>query len=200
MGVNRLFKEADDEALAVNQPLISEQTNSVNYIPSTGLTLEQMLKYERDLYWVRIRWLSLTLIAIGYLAMFSAIALMIAYSPTCPSRPKINFYQAEIFYQVEVSNFKDSNGDGIGDLVGLISKLDYIQSELGANIICLNRLISKETPTQIDPEYGNQPDLASLRKELDNRDMYLIIDMPISYLVANDSVSQFSFSQWLAKL
>ena len=190
MGVNGLYKEADEESLTVNQPLLSAHHKNANYSLSSGLTLEQMLKYEKNIFWVRLRWLSLVLIAFGFTGMFTVITLMIANGPTCLSRPIINFYQAEIFYQVEVSNFKDSNGDGIGDLGGLISKLDYIQSELGANIICLNRLINKVTPTQIDPEYGNQLDLVNLRKELENRDMYLIIDMPIDYLETNDSVSQ----------
>ena len=47
------------------------------------------------------------------------------------------WWKETVIYQVYPRSFKDSNGDGIGDLPGLISKLDYIQS-LGVGLVWLN--------------------------------------------------------------
>ncbi len=106
--------------------------------------------------------------------------------PSCPPKPKLLFNQKDIFYQIEVANFKDTNGDGIGDLKGIEEKLDYIKNDLGAKIVCLNRFISKATPTEIDPEYGDELDLKSLKKAIKKNSMYLIIDFPVSYIDNED--------------
>lgn len=50
---------------------------------------------------------------------------------------EIKWWQKAVVYQVYPKSFQDSNGDGIGDLRGIISRLDYIQ-ELGVDVIWLN--------------------------------------------------------------
>ncbi len=52
-----------------------------------------------------------------------------------------NWWKEGIVYQVYPRSFKDSKGDGIGDLQGIISKLDYIQS-LGVDIVWLNPIFA----------------------------------------------------------
>ena len=47
------------------------------------------------------------------------------------------WYQEAVFYSVDVSSFQDSDGDGRGDLRGLISRLDYL-SRLGVSCLWLN--------------------------------------------------------------
>ena len=50
---------------------------------------------------------------------------------------KCSWLKNAIFYEIYPNSFKDSNNDGYGDLKGIISKLDYVQS-LGVNAIWLN--------------------------------------------------------------
>jgi len=51
------------------------------------------------------------------------------------------WWKEAVVYQIYPRSFKDANGDGIGDLKGIISKLDYIKS-LGVNVIWLNPIYS----------------------------------------------------------
>ena len=55
---------------------------------------------------------------------------------------KRNWWKEAVAYQVYPRSFNDSNGDGIGDLPGLIEKLDYLEN-LGIDVIWLNVSITK---------------------------------------------------------
>lgn len=171
-----------------------------NFIPITttkkiGLSMEEILEYQRDPFYVFLRWLFVILIFLLILSMMIFVVIFIMHQPSCPYRPKLQFYEKEILYQVEVATFKDSNGDGIGDINGIISKLEYLRNELGVRVICLNRLISKKTPMEIDDVYGSDDDLKKLKKNLDNKDMFILIDIPASYLETNKDEE--IISHWL---
>ena len=62
-----------------------------------------------------------------------------------------NFKQS-VVYQIYPNSFNDSNGDGLGDLIGVVEKLDYLK-ELGVNYIWL-------TPFYISPQKDNGYDVA----------------------------------------
>ena len=73
-----------------------------------------------------------------------------------------DWYKEKSFYQIWIRSFKDGNGDGIGDLKGILSKLDYIKS-LGADAIWFSPLyVSPQADYgydiadyyNINPEYG----------------------------------------------
>lgn len=114
-----------------------------------------------------------------------------ATSPTAPAaaqEPTTESFSAEwfgqgIMYEVFVRSFRDTDGDGIGDLQGVIEGLDYIQS-LGANIIWLMPIHPTTTYHGYDvidyyavnPEYGTMEDLMQLIEEVHARDMYIIMD------------------------
>lgn len=167
---------------------IEEPAAHHNFIPietsgkQIGLTREQLRQYERDPFYVRLRWIILILIFLVILGLLTFVVVSVIILPACPPRPKLAFNQKDIFYQIEVANFKDSNGDGIGDLKGIEEKLDYISNDLGARIVCLNRFISKATPMEIDSEYGDEIDLKSLKKAIKRNSMYLVIDLPASFI------------------
>ncbi|PJF42987.1 MAG: hypothetical protein CUN55_09365, partial [Phototrophicales bacterium] len=88
-----------------------------------------------------------------------------------------------IMYEVFVRSFRDSDGDGVGDLRGVIEGLDYIQG-LGANIIWLMPIHPTTTYHGYDvtdyyginPDYGTMEDLQALIAEVHRRDMYIIMD------------------------
>lgn len=94
----------------------------------------------------------------------------------------------EIAYEVFVQSFKDSNGDGIGDLRGLISKLDYIQ-ELGATMIWLMPIHPSPSYHKYDVmdyygihyTYGTMADMDSLIIEAKKRHLKLILDLVINH-------------------
>ena len=64
-----------------------------------------------------------------------------------------DWYKDRVVYQVYPKSFKDTDGDGIGDLRGVIEKIDYIK-ELGANTIWLN-------PIFVSPQIDNGYDIAN---------------------------------------
>lgn len=90
-----------------------------------------------------------------------------------------------VFYEIYPQSFKDSNGDGIGDLNGIIEKLDYI-AELGCNAIWLNPCFKSpfgdagydvSDYLEVAPRYGTNDDLKRLFDEVHNRDMHILLDL-----------------------
>lgn len=90
-----------------------------------------------------------------------------------------------IFYEIYPQSFCDSNGDGIGDFNGIISKLDYIKG-LGCNAIWMNPCF--ESPFgdagydvsdyyQAAPRYGTNEDLKRLFEEVHKRGMHILLDL-----------------------
>ncbi len=90
-----------------------------------------------------------------------------------------------VFYEIYPQSFCDTNGDGIGDFNGIISKLDYIK-ELGCNAIWLNPCF--ESPFgdagydvsdyySVAARYGTNEDLKRLFGEVHKRDMHIILDL-----------------------
>ncbi len=97
----------------------------------------------------------------------------------------MKWWQEAVVYQVYPRSFKDSNGDGIGDIQGIISKLDYIQY-LGVDVIWLSPVY--ESPNDdngydisdyyaIMEEFGTMQDMERLIKEASDRNIKIIMDL-----------------------
>ena len=102
----------------------------------------------------------------------------------------------QTFYEIFVGAFSDSNGDGIGDLRGVINRLDYLNDgdpnsgkSLGVTGIWLMPIFKSPSYHKydvtdyytIDPDYGTIDDLKELITECDKRGITLIIDLPINH-------------------
>ncbi len=96
-----------------------------------------------------------------------------------------DWYKDAIFYEVFVRAYADSNGDGIGDLPGLTSKLDYLKW-LGVDAvwmlpICTSPLrddgYDVQDYTQINPDYGTLDDFRKLVTEAHKRDLRVIVEL-----------------------
>ncbi|MEM9837718.1 MAG: alpha-amylase family glycosyl hydrolase [Pseudomonadota bacterium] len=100
--------------------------------------------------------------------------------------------EAELYYHIFVRSFADSNGDGHGDLQGIIDKLDYLQS-LGVTGILLTPLYPSafyhnyfaDDFYGIDEEFGTMDTYAALVSSLHDRGMTLILDQEIQYVSGN---------------
>lgn len=90
-----------------------------------------------------------------------------------------------VFYQIYPQSFADSNGDGIGDLPGIVSKLDYIRS-LGCNALWLNPVFVSPFKDagydvadfrKVAPRYGTNADLKRLFSAAHRRGMRVVLDL-----------------------
>ena len=99
------------------------------------------------------------------------------------------WWHDKVAYQIYPKSFLDTNGDGIGDLRGIISKLDYIKS-LGVDIIWLSPIYKSPFVDQgydisdyyaIAEEFGAMEEFDELLAEARKRDMYIIMDLVINH-------------------
>ncbi|MHA1341435.1 MAG: alpha-glucosidase [Promethearchaeota archaeon] len=110
-------------------------------------------------------------------------------------KEEVPWWKKTVVYQIYPRSFMDSNGDGIGDLKGIISKLDYIK-QLGVETIWFSPFY--ESPTfkpysqhdcgydimnykGINPEYGDMDIADELIKEIHARDMKIVLDMVLNH-------------------
>lgn len=117
------------------------------------------------------------------------------FDPLPVRKPETAWFGESVIYSLFVRSFRDSDGDGIGDLRGVIEGLDYIQS-LGANTIWLLPIFSSPSYHgydttdyyTINPDYGTLEDFLELIQAVRERGMYLLIDY-----VANHTSDQHPF-------
>ena len=101
-----------------------------------------------------------------------------------PSNPGLDL-ESEILYQIYPQSFADSNGDGIGDLAGITSKLDYL-ADLGITMIWLNPIFDSPFKDagydvrdyyQIAPRYGTTEDLVTLVEQAHRHGIKVLLDL-----------------------
>lgn len=99
------------------------------------------------------------------------------------------WWKEGVVYQIYPRSFMDSNGDGIGDIRGILAKLDYIQL-LGADIIWLNPVYKSPNYDNgydisdyytIMEEFGTMADMEELIYEMHSREMKLIMDLVVNH-------------------
>lgn len=99
------------------------------------------------------------------------------------------WWQERIVYQIYPMSFCDSNGDGIGDLQGIISKLDYLKS-LGVGVLWLSPPYPSPNEDNgydisdycdIHPNYGTLADMDELLRQAHERDIKIILDLVINH-------------------
>lgn len=99
------------------------------------------------------------------------------------------WWKEAVVYQVYPRSFKDADGDGTGDLLGVLSKLDYLQ-DLGIDVIWLSPVYQSPNDDngydisdyqKIMDEFGTMEDFDELLREVHNRGMKLIMDLVINH-------------------
>ena len=102
---------------------------------------------------------------------------------------KKNWWKESVVYQIYPRSFKDSNGDGIGDIPGIIEKLDYLK-ELGVNVLWISPML--ESPQddngydisdyrRIYNEYGTMEDYEKLLEEAHKRGIKILMDLVVNH-------------------
>ena len=99
------------------------------------------------------------------------------------------WWHDKVAYQIYPKSFYDSNRDGIGDIPGIISKLDYLQ-DLGVDILWLSPCYQSPLADQgydisdyyaIDPRFGTMEDMDRLIAEAKKRNMYILMDLVVNH-------------------
>ena len=102
---------------------------------------------------------------------------------------KKNWWKESVVYQIYPRSFKDSNGDGIGDIPGIIEKLNYLK-ELGVNVLWISPML--ESPQddngydisdyrRIYNEYGTMEDYEKLLEEAHKRGIKILMDLVVNH-------------------
>jgi oligo-1,6-glucosidase len=128
--------------------------------------------------------------------LFSALMLFAAESTIAQNMSvKINqkndpkWWKEAVVYQIYPRSFKDSDGDGVGDLKGIISKLDYVKS-LGIDAVWLNPIYTSPNDDngydisnyrEIMKDFGTMEDFDLLLKEMHKRDIKLVMDLVVNH-------------------
>jgi len=138
------------------------------------------------------------------LCLLAALALTLILIPACAEEHgTVAFHDGwdvrdnnRVFYEIFVGSFSDSDGDGIGDLRGIINRMDYLNDgdpasgkSLGVEGIWLTPIF--ESPSyhkyditdyyRIDPSFGTTEDLRELIRLCHARDVKLILDLPLNH-------------------
>jgi glycosidase len=129
-------------------------------------------------------------------ALAAGVAVLAATPPPASAQRAPAWTRGAVCYEIFVRSFSDSDGDGIGDLNGLIRKLDYINdgnpashTDLGATCIWLMPVA--ESPSyhgydvsdyrRVEPDYGTNDDFRHLVAEAHRRGIRILVDMVLNH-------------------
>lgn len=102
---------------------------------------------------------------------------------------KKKWWHDKVAYQIYPKSFMDTNGDGIGDLRGIINKLDYLK-DLGIDIVWLSPIYQSPFVDQgydisdyykIAEEFGSMEEFDELLEEAKKREMYIVMDLVVNH-------------------
>ena len=108
---------------------------------------------------------------------------------TIPGVADAKWWKEAVVYQLYPRSFKDSDGDGVGDLKGIISKLDYLKS-LGIDVVWLNPIYGSPNDDNgydisdyrgIMKEFGTMDDFNALLKGMHERGIKLVMDLVVNH-------------------
>ncbi|WP_395051243.1 alpha-glucosidase [Flavobacterium sp.] len=130
-------------------------------------------------------------ISVIILMIITSNSLIIAQEKMVEKEPKIEkkWWKEAVVYQIYPRSFKDTDGDGVGDLKGIISKLDYIKS-LGIDVVWLNPIYGSPNADNgydisdyqsIMKEFGTMEDFDALLKGMHERGLKLVMDLVVNH-------------------
>ncbi len=133
--------------------------------------------------------LLLTLAALSALSFSACKPAATSQTRFAKTTGEQQWWKEAVVYQIYPRSFKDSNGDGVGDLKGITSKLDYIKS-LGVNTVWLNPIYSSPNDDNgydvsdyrnIMKDFGTMEDFDNLLKGMHQRGIKLVMDLVVNH-------------------
>lgn len=124
-----------------------------------------------------------------FLIITSILVGQLLFAQAIPTKVARKWWKEAVVYQIYPRSFKDSDGDGVGDLQGIISKLDYIKS-LGITTVWLNPIYGSPNADNgydisnyqiIMKEFGTMTDFDLLLKGLHKRGIKLVMDLVVNH-------------------
>uniref|UniRef100_A0A914WQE2 alpha-glucosidase n=1 Tax=Plectus sambesii TaxID=2011161 RepID=A0A914WQE2_9BILA len=175
-----------EEAPPVAYKTVTE-TVVVRTTPATvGLTRDQLEQYRDDPFWKPLRWILFILFWLAWIVMFLVAILIVFLSPSCAPKTVQKWYQTKVCYQAWTPSLQDSNGDGVGDLKGATSRLEQLR-KIGVQSFWLTPLLDSDqfsyairNHRAVDGKLGTSEDLTELIDTLHDKDMYMIMDLPVT--------------------
>nr|XP_022331218.1 neutral and basic amino acid transport protein rBAT-like isoform X4 [Crassostrea virginica] len=170
-----------------------------NGTPFRGMGKEELLQHSSKPFWRRLRMICISIILLGWLALIITVVALVLIYPKCKSPDSRSWWQNEIIYRVYVRSYKDSNGDGVGDLDGVTSKLDYIK-DLGVGVISLSPTFEDDgndgdfhikNHMKIDDVQGGDDALQRLITQAHGKGLKIILDF-----VPSHTSDQSEWFQW----
>ncbi|CAI5442237.1 unnamed protein product [Caenorhabditis angaria] len=151
-----------------------------------SLNEDELEEFRNDPFWKILRTILFVLFWLIWLGLFLFAILLIFLSPACITPEKPNWWQTAVSYHVWVPSFQDSDGDGIGDISGLIDRLDNLRKTGVQTIWPSPFLISDDDKTsvrsfnQMDPKLGVNQKTDELIQKIHDNDMKIVISLPIA--------------------
>jgi len=114
-----------------------------------------------------------------------AAIVIIVVAPKCPPRPKLDWWQKSVVYQVYPRSFQDSDADGVGDLKGIEQRLDHLRNQLNVTAVWLGPIYPSPMKDfgqdvsafdDVDPLFGDLEEFSNMKVAMHKRGMKLIMD------------------------
>ncbi len=136
---------------------------------------------------MKLKFTTITAVALLQLLSFSSCTSLMAQKTASALEKK--WWKEATVYQIYPRSFKDSNGDGVGDIKGIVSKLDYVKS-LGIDAVWNNPIYTSPNDDngydisnyrEIMKDFGTMEDFDLLLKEMHKRNLKLIMDLVVNH-------------------
>ena len=77
-------------------------------ISFNGLSKEEVMKYGKDPTWVKVRWFIFIVFWLSWIGMLASAIIIVTVSDECPYKPKLEFWEKDPIYQIDLANFHEN--------------------------------------------------------------------------------------------
>jgi len=144
--------------------------------PFAGMPKEVLLKFSRQKKFVYARNILTACVFLSLILLLSLIIAFIAVSAPCQAN-----YQVSPVYEICVKSYRDSDGDGVGDLKGIMEKMDYLSDTLGVKTLMVDDVIDPSNFRRVRPEVGTNQDAIDLVLLAHEKRMYVGFQLDPNY-------------------